>query len=142
MSSSCTAEHWYANGLRFQCTQCGRCCTGSPGYVWVDDAEILAIAEHLDRPVGEVRLMHTRLARGRVSLREHANGDCIYLDPQTRLCRVYEVRPKQCRTWPFWNSNVASPEAWEQTKQVCPGAGQGAFVSAEEVKRAANQIQM
>ena len=36
---------WYADGLRFACTQCGNCCTGEPGFVWVNDAEIAAIAE-------------------------------------------------------------------------------------------------
>ena len=27
---------WYRDGLRFTCTRCGNCCTGAPGYVWVD----------------------------------------------------------------------------------------------------------
>ena len=27
-------EPWYRDGLRFQCTQCGNCCTGDPGVVW------------------------------------------------------------------------------------------------------------
>ncbi|MFG0335929.1 MAG: YkgJ family cysteine cluster protein, partial [Maioricimonas sp. JB049] len=51
---------WYRDGLQFSCTQCGNCCTGSPGYVWVTEEEIAAIAAHLDKPIGEVRLMHTR----------------------------------------------------------------------------------
>ncbi|MFM1805538.1 MAG: hypothetical protein RL136_2417, partial [Planctomycetota bacterium] len=25
---------WYAEGLRFECTQCGNCCSGGPGAVW------------------------------------------------------------------------------------------------------------
>ena len=35
---------WYQQGLRFQCTQCGDCCTGAPGYVWVNKEEIAALA--------------------------------------------------------------------------------------------------
>ena len=35
---------WYADGWRFSCTQCGDCCSGSEGYVWVNQAEIDAMA--------------------------------------------------------------------------------------------------
>jgi hypothetical protein len=38
-------EHpWYKDGLRFTCTGCGDCCTGAPGYVWVNKEEIEALA--------------------------------------------------------------------------------------------------
>ena len=40
---------WFKDGLRFECTQCGDCCTGSPGYVWVNDEEISALAEYCRR---------------------------------------------------------------------------------------------
>lgn len=128
-----SSEPWYREGLRFACTQCGHCCTGSAGFVWVDDAEVAAIADYLQKPIGEIRLLHTRPARGRVSLNEHPNGDCIYLDPQSRRCRIYPVRPRQCRTWPFWRSNVASPESWERTQQKCPGIGCGEIVPLEAI---------
>lgn len=135
-------KRWYEDGLCFECTQCGDCCTGAPGVVWVDDAEIEAIAEHLDKPIGEIRLLHTRIIRGRVSLTEFANGDCTYFDPTTRGCKIYPVRPKQCRTWPFWNSNIESPKSWEETKKSCPGAGKGDFVSLDEIERRAAEIDM
>ncbi len=48
---------WYRDGLSSRCTGCGNCCTGGPGFSSVDDAEIVAIAEYLDKPVGEIRLM-------------------------------------------------------------------------------------
>ena len=31
-------DTWYHLGLRFQCTGCGDCCTGAPGYVWINNA--------------------------------------------------------------------------------------------------------
>lgn len=130
---------WYAEGLRFECTQCGQCCTGSPGFVWVDDSEIVAIANYLDRPVGEIRLLHTRPARGKVSLTEFANGDCTFLDPQTRKCQVYPVRPRQCRTWPFWKGNVSSPAAWDKTCEECPGANHGRLYDLAEIEQQLNQ---
>jgi len=133
------ADPWFSAGLQFRCTQCGNCCTGAPGAVWVDDPEIEAIAEYLDRPVGEIRLLRTRPLQGKVSLTEHSNGDCTFFDPQGRGCTIYPVRPKQCRTWPFWNSNLSSQEAWKSIQRDCPGAGHGDFVSFEdiEIRRAA-----
>ena len=51
---------WYQSGLRFTCTQCGHCCTGEPGFVWVDDADLAAIAEHRGETIDEVRGLYTR----------------------------------------------------------------------------------
>ena len=133
---------WYHAGLPFSCTQCGDCCTGSPGFVWVTEDDIRAIAEHLDRPLGEIRLLHTRPARGRQTLVDFANGDCTFLDPATRCCTVYPVRPMQCRTWPFWKSNLKSPEAWQRTCDICPGAGQGDVVPLEEIQQRASEVEI
>ncbi len=135
-------QPWYQAGLNFTCSQCGDCCTGAPGVVWVSDEEIAAIAAELDVPVGEIRLMHTRQVRGRTTLREYANGDCTFFDPQTRGCKVYRARPTQCRTWPFWRSNLESPETWSQVQAVCPGSRGGAFVSLEEIEQRASQIDL
>ena len=43
-------DAWYRGGLRFSCTQCGKCCSGAPGYVWVTKDEIEQIAAFLGRP--------------------------------------------------------------------------------------------
>ena len=134
-------EPWYQDGLRFTCTQCGDCCTGEPGYVWVSDAELAALAEYRGETVAEVRDLYTRLAsRGR-TLREKANGDCVFYDRKVG-CTVYPVRPAQCRTWPFWESNVATPADWERTCAVCPGSGHGELISAEEITQRLKVIRL
>jgi len=132
---------WYHSGLRFTCTQCGHCCTGEPGYVWVDDADLAAIAEYRGETIEQVRGLYSRWTpRGR-TLREKANGDCIFYDKNAG-CTVYAVRPPQCRTWPFWESNVADPEAWQATCEVCPGSGRGELIPAEEITRRLNVIRL
>lgn len=131
---------WYADGLNFTCTQCGDCCTGAPGFVCVSDDELREIAQYLNKPIGEIRLFHTRIVRGRVSLTEFQNGDCTFFDPEKRQCRVYPVRPTQCRTWPFWRSNLESPETWKKTCEYCPGSGEGAFFSLEQIEERASRI--
>jgi Fe-S-cluster containining protein len=128
------SEPWYQDGLRFRCTRCGNCCTGAPGYVWVTADELAAIAEYRNEPVQHVIGLYTRVVERGRSLREKINGDCVFYD-RKEGCTIYPVRPRQCRTWPFWESNVRTPEAWTQTCEVCPGSGHGALISAEEITR-------
>lgn len=135
------SEPWYHAGLRFRCTRCGNCCTGAPGYVWVTNHEIAAIAEYRGETVDEIEGCYTRLVEGERSLREKLNGDCIFYD-RREGCTIYPVRPAQCRTWPFWESNVEAPETWRQTCDVCPGAGQGALITAEEITRNISVIRL
>jgi len=131
---------WYQDGLRFHCTQCGNCCTGAPGVVWVTDEELAKLAELLGQPIDELRQQHTRRVEGRVSLTERKNGDCTFFDPESRRCTVYSARPAQCRTWPFWNSNIEDEDAWKLTQKGCPGAGHGRLYSLQEIQRQANVI--
>jgi Fe-S-cluster containining protein len=122
---------WYQNGLKFSCTQCGNCCRGA-GYVWVDEDEIAALAKALNLDTFSFEKLYTRkVGRGR-SLREKANDDCIFYDSD-RGCTVYQSRPRQCRTWPFWQGNLQTPQDWKVTQQHCPGCGQGELFSVEEI---------
>lgn len=125
-------EVWFRDGLRFLCTRCGHCCTGAPGYVWVNDDELAALAEFRGEPLEQVTGLYTRMTKRGRTLRDLASGDCVFYDRE-RGCTVYPVRPRQCRTWPFWQSTVDSEEAWQQTCQVCPGSGKGDLISAEEI---------
>lgn len=134
-------QPWFRDGLQFTCTQCGKCCTGDPGYVWVTDDEAKSIAAFLGMPLREFLAVHTRLARGDRTLREKANGDCVFYDA-SRGCTIYRVRPMQCRTWPFWESNLTSPERWEKTEGTCPGSGQGELIPVEEIVKRMHKVKM
>jgi uncharacterized protein len=132
---------WYKNGLQFRCTRCGNCCTGPPGFVWVNDEEISAIARYRSETKEQTEALYTRLCDGERSLKEKANGDCVFYDRQAG-CTIYPVRPRQCRTWPFWESNVVTREAWQKTCEICPGAGQGELISEHEITRRINVIRL
>ncbi len=125
---------WYKDGLKFKCTACGKCCSGAPGFVWVNVSEVKQMAESLEMTEDEFRDEFTRKVGARTSLKEYPDGDCILLDPETRHCLAYDVRPTQCRTWPFWTSNLRSPEAWAETCEVCPGAGKGKLYGLEHIE--------
>jgi hypothetical protein len=81
----------------------------------------------------EFQRQYVRRVGARLSLVEYPNGDCVFFDNQARKCTVYEDRPRQCRTWPFWHSNLKTPEAWQQTCEVCPGSGKGNLVPLERI---------
>ncbi len=134
-------QPWYKDGLAFTCTMCGKCCTGAPGFVWVTDEEIAAIAAFRKETVAEVTALYTRKARGRRTLREHGDGDCVFYD-RKKGCTIYPARPAQCRTWPFWESNVETPERWEHTTQICPGSGEGELIPVEEITRRLKVIKL
>jgi Fe-S-cluster containining protein len=139
MSSTSTADKpsvespWYVDGLRFTCTGCGDCCTGGPGFVWVNQEEIEALAARLGMTPAAFEAKFVRRIGVRRSLKERKNYDCVFLDAATRQCTVYEDRPRQCRTWPFWNSTVKAPETWERTCAVCPGCGHGKLYTLEDI---------
>lgn len=127
-------EPWYKEGLRFKCTGCGDCCTGAPGYVWVNQQEIDGLAALLGMKVDKFESKYVRRIGIRRSLVEFSNGDCVFFDNETRKCNVYTERPRQCRTWPFWNSNLKSPETWAETCEACPGSGKGSSTSLSKFK--------
>ncbi len=66
-----------------------------------------------------------------ISLKEKQNFDCVFLNEKG--CSVYEGRPRQCRTYPFWMSILESEEHWEEEKKSCPGIGGGRRYSKEEI---------
>ena len=119
---------WYAAGLAFSCQQSGNCCSGAPGYVWVTPEEVKAIADLLGRPDGRLGKRYLRHVDTRVSLKEKPNGDCIFLersDGGCTTCSIHPAKPTQCRTWPFWDYNLASPERWNDAARGCPGINRG-----------------
>lgn len=119
-------------GLRFSCTMCGNCCSGPPGYVsfTVEEAEAMAarIGVTFERFMDE----YTHDTPAGRSLREVAGAhglDCVFLDrttmPGKAICGVYEDRPSQCRTWPFWEGNLGSESDWKRAGKTCPGLNKG-----------------
>jgi Fe-S-cluster containining protein len=128
-------------GLRFGCTMCGNCCTGPEGYVLYSEAEGAAIAARLGISVEEFIRDYTKETMLGRSLREKPSErglDCVFLDrqrvPGKAVCGIYEDRPEQCRTWPFWKSLVQSRHAWETAKRMCPGLDRGRLIPPEQIR--------
>jgi Fe-S-cluster containining protein len=101
--------------------------------VWVRRLEIAAISRFLRLSAEEFMERYVRQVLGDYSLRELGNGDCVFWSPKG--CEIYEARPTQCRTFPFWREYVRSPEAWKQAGRRCPGVNKGRLYSAAEITR-------
>ena len=136
-------QPWYGDGLRFECTQCGDCCTGAPGFVWVNQDEIAALAALVDQPsIEEFEAQYVRKVGVRKSLKEWANGDCVFFDSASRRCTVYGARPRQCRSWPFWDSNLRTIQDWQRTCEHCPGSGQGKLHQLQDIEQQRTMIRI
>ena len=135
-------QEWYADGLEFECTMCGACCTGDPGVVRFSDQEAKGIARRLGVTVASFleRFTH-HIGGGRRSLNEvetEHGFDCVFLDrntmPGKAVCSLYEDRPLQCRTFPWWPENLKSPRSWQRVAKSCEGVGRGQMVPISEIR--------
>ncbi len=133
-------EPWFRNGLRFECTGCGDCCTGAPGYVWLSAEEIETLAQALGLSVAAFEAQYVRVVEDRKSLIEVDQGDCVFFDRSSRQCRVYAHRPMQCRTWPFWQSNLRTPAMWQAVARICPGCNRGKLHTMGEILVEARRV--
>ena len=129
-----TSYWWEKEGLRFECTQCGKCCGGEPGSIWVDEKERSRIAEFL--AIDEVSLRKDYLVRkgGFVSIKERENFDCAFLDPVSKKCTIYPVRPDQCSAFPFWDALLTDKKIWNFYAIRCPGMNNGKLYNKEIIQ--------
>ena len=102
--------------------------------MWVDDPEVARLAAWLGLDIATFERRYVRRIAERHSLRERANGDCVFFDAQSHGCHVYGARPVQCRTWPFWPENLATPVAWDRAESGCPGMGEGPLVGLAAIR--------
>jgi Fe-S-cluster containining protein len=78
------------------------------------------MALFLDISLDEFSKKYLRVVGNRISLKELLpRYDCVFF--KEKKCTIYEVRPKQCQTYPFWPMHLKNEEAWENVKKECEG---------------------
>lgn len=122
--------YFFDKGLRFACRQCGACCVGEPGTIYVAEAEIETIAASLNLSVYVFTEQYLYPFKDSYSIKEDDQGRCLFFD---QGCTIYPIRPLQCRTFPFWFCNLRSEDRWRHTKSQCPGIGSGRYYSQSEI---------
>jgi len=113
-------EPWFSQGLRFKCTGCGKCCTGSPGYVFLSPSDLQRLADHFSLSLEEFAANYTYKVDDKLSLIDSpGSSNCVFL--KENKCSVYEARPIQCRTFPWWIHLLETRSDWEDAGKRCEG---------------------
>jgi Fe-S-cluster containining protein len=125
---------FYAQGLRFSCVRCSECCRIDPGFVFLRKSDTEMLVSALNMRYTEFIKRFCRWVpniggKEQLSLREKANYDCVFWE---NGCALYDARPLQCKTYPFWPSMLASRDTWELMN--CAGMGTGTLYSMEEIE--------
>lgn len=119
-------KRWFKETIEFSCTACGKCCKSKgSNKVYLNDAETYSIAEHLrvsttkfDEVYTDQRIdVKNRLLK---TIKQHSiKKQCLFL--VDNKCSIYEVRPTQCRTYPFWPQIMIGPAEWTAEAHLCEG---------------------
>lgn len=131
MSGAVGKEKFYARGLHFECTGCGDCCKLGGGYVYPSLEDVGFAARHLDMSIQTFTDTYMHLHEGQWVF-NNAGNNCIFYGEHG--CTIYDARPIQCRTYPFWKANLKSKYRWKMIEEECEGVGQGRLYSYEEIE--------
>jgi Fe-S-cluster containining protein len=127
-------DPFYAEGLRFACTGCSKCCRHEPGYVFLSSKDIFRLMDATGLAFRDFLVKFTRTVDSgtgyAISLKETARFDCIFWKDG---CTVYPARPLQCSTYPFWERIVETRASWLAEAEDCPGMNSGPLVSREKI---------
>jgi uncharacterized protein len=109
--------------IPFACTSCGRCCK-TQGDVHMAPEDVSHASKILGIPVTE--FIRTYASHTLLDLASYSSNDktwiqvkdkdeaCIFLDAETNQCSIYNARPAQCRTYPFWPNLMQTPNDWNK----------------------------
>lgn len=106
-----------------KCASCGgKCCRGESGYIWIKPSDIEAISKFLGMAVEDFAIMYVIKVGHRYSLKEKKLGvddyACVFFDKEKEQCSIYELRPIQCKTFPFWEQFKKNEK---EVRDECPG---------------------
>ena len=100
------------NGYNFSfnptaCESCaGNCCIGESGYIWINIVEIEALSKYLGLTLDSFREKYPFKVGYKYSIKEvelpNNSFACCFFDLEKRKFSIYDYRPTQCRTFPFW----------------------------------------
>jgi len=125
------------DSVRFECLRgCSNCCRLSGGFVFLTEEEAANIAQFLEAPLDLFNEWFTKPVEEQIALVDGDDEHCVFLE--NGICSIYPVRPKQCRTYPFWPENLKTKAHWNLTKDMCPGIGKGPVISSSDISAILN----
>ena len=126
---------WWEKGIQFECQGSGRCCVSRDeyGFVYMTKEDRIRMAKSLNLTTRQFTKDYCKKADGIHHLIEGEQGRCYFLEDNK--CGVYEGRPTQCRTWPFWPEVMAAKVWKKEVAAYCPGIGKGKTWKADEIRK-------
>lgn len=104
------------------CESCqGRCCTGESGYIYVTKSEIEKISTLLDMQIQDFvnKYLFKKMYKYSIKEVQHEGSyECVFYDRTSNGCKIYDARPTQCKTFPFWDYYKTRVD---ELKLECPG---------------------
>lgn len=120
-------------GVRFECQPaCSACCRISGCYVYLTEEEARKIARFLQISHEESLNTFTREIDHKLALYDGEDESCVFLEDHQ--CLIYEVRPRQYRTFPFLAGKFTRRTKLGSHKKICPGIGRGRCFYPQEIK--------
>ena len=118
--------------VRFKCQQgCSNCCK-SGGVVLISVEDVAKISKYLKLSKEDFLKRYTKKDSNKIFLIDQEINDCIFLEYDK--CRIYPVRPVQCKTFPFWPQNMKSEKRWNTIMDECPGIGEGKEYTRQDIE--------
>ena len=130
---------FYKYGIRFECKKCGNCCIGN-GYVFIFPKDLDLLVEKSGYTLEELQRTYLSTVDGYTVFRDAGSGACIFWDNIAKGCKIYEARPTQCRTFPFWKTLLYKKTKWDEGTKTCPGVGEGRLYTEKEIDELKNLL--
>ena len=97
-------EDWDVPGTHYNCFNCLAMCCSVYERVAVDEEDIERLAQHFGLKRRAFLKIYTHRNGDEICLNrvedELLGQTCVFLNQETRLCGVHQVRPHVCRVWP------------------------------------------
>lgn len=129
-------EKFYEKGLEFQCKQCSWCCGNGPGVVYLSLEDLARLCEfsktnYVDFIKKYCRWVMYTDGNEVLALQEDKQYRCILWKDG---CSMYDARPVQCSTYPWWDWLCGSKEMWQECGKTCPGIGSQKMWTKEQIE--------
>ena len=125
--------------IKFECQGSGNCCVsrGSYGFVYLTNKDVLRFSKYFKISTNKFIKKYCSKSDNYYHLKEEKNNcDCIFL--KKNKCSVYQSRPEQCRTWPFWSENMTMKTWNKEVLNFCPGIGKGKLFNKDKITKLIN----
>jgi len=108
------------DGVEFNCKQCGHCCRRE-GLVFLTTEDLHQLQDYFKLDHAQLKEKYLSTYNRQLILKEHPSGGCVFAREPDGRCPIYEVRPHQCRTYPYWPEAIIDKNWFIDESRLCPG---------------------